>query len=427
MQQHDGNERSRWGYILEAAFEYFISILLSGAYLARITSTLGFSDSLTGILSSFASLGCLFRLAAIVVLRNVKSIKRTSILIGCAHDLLFMLVYVTPIVPMSQGMKKALFLLCFTGAHLVNNLIISGRSAWMISWIDDRSRGIFTARKEMISLLGGMVFSYVMGSVVDYLNAQGQVRTAFIVGAMTLTALGLLHMMAMMMIRDVPARENEKRSPKETFRFLMGDKMLRRILTVNILWQVGFRCAVPFFGAYQIRELGFSMTFVSILSIVTSVVRISVSTPLGRYADRTSFIRMSYLCYMIGGAAFLATCFAVPENGKIMFIIYYCLNGIAMGGINSSITNLVCDHVKGDMRKDALAMNGALSGVAGFGATCLMSPVVAHIQNNGNQLFGMPIRAAQFGSVIAVIMTAVLIVYIKVALVGKKNTSGEKV
>jgi len=72
-------------------------------------------------------------------------------------------------------------------------------------------------------------------------------------------------------------------------------------------------------------------------------------------------------------------------------------------------------------------MNGALSGVAGFGATCLMSPVVAHIQNNGNQLFGMPIRAAQFGSVIAVIMTAVLIVYIKVALVGKKNTSGEKV
>ena len=421
MKQRDENKRSQRGYILEAGFEYFISILLSGAYLARITGTLGFSDSLTGILSSFVSLGCLFRLVAIVVMRNIKSIKRTSIRIGIIHDLLFMLVYLTPIVPMGRGMKTVLFLICFATAQVVNNLIVPARGAWMISLIDDKSRGVFTAKKEMVSLLGGMTFSYLMGSLVDYLEAQNQVRTAFIVGAVSITVLGALHVMSMMMIQDVPAREGEKRSLKETFRFLTGDKMLRKILIVNIIWQVASHCATPFFGAYQIRELGFSMTFVSVLSIVTSVVRMSVSTPLGRYADRTSFVRMSYLCYMIAGAAFLMTCFAVPENGKVMFILYCCLHGIAMGGINSSITNLVCDHVKGDMRKDALAMNGALSGVAGFGATCLMSPVVAYIQNNGNRLFGLSVRAAQFGSFVTVLLIVILIVYMKVALIGKKN------
>lgn len=42
QQQIKASKRSEWGYILEAGFEYFISILLTGAYLARITSTLGF-------------------------------------------------------------------------------------------------------------------------------------------------------------------------------------------------------------------------------------------------------------------------------------------------------------------------------------------------------------------------------------------------
>lgn len=53
-------KRSRIMYILEAAIEYFISILVASSYLATLTKELGFSDSLTGILSWVISLGCFF-------------------------------------------------------------------------------------------------------------------------------------------------------------------------------------------------------------------------------------------------------------------------------------------------------------------------------------------------------------------------------
>lgn len=52
-QPRDGYESSRLWHIIEAALEYFISIMVGGVYLARITKGLGFSDGLTGILSSF--------------------------------------------------------------------------------------------------------------------------------------------------------------------------------------------------------------------------------------------------------------------------------------------------------------------------------------------------------------------------------------
>lgn len=126
-----------------------------------------------------------------MVMRNVKSVKHTSVVIGSIHDLLFMLVYLTPIVPMSTAVKTVLFLVCFAAAHVANNLILPARGAWMISLIDDRSRGVFTAKKEMVSLLGGMTFSYVMGSLVNHLEAQGQVRIAFIVGAVAIAVLGI--------------------------------------------------------------------------------------------------------------------------------------------------------------------------------------------------------------------------------------------
>ena len=58
-------KRSQLMYMLEAALEYFIAILVSGSYLATLTKELGLSDSLTGLLSSIISLGCLFQLLSI--------------------------------------------------------------------------------------------------------------------------------------------------------------------------------------------------------------------------------------------------------------------------------------------------------------------------------------------------------------------------
>ena len=92
-----------------------------------------------------------------------------------------------------------------------------------------------------------------------------------------------------------------------------------------------------------------------------------------------------------------------------------------MGGINSALTNLVFEHVKGSNRRDALAINASLGGVAGFAATCLMSPVVAHIQSSGNTLFGVHMYAAQFVSAVAFVMVAALAVYMKVCVIGKQG------
>ena len=94
-------------YILEAAIEYFISILVAGAYLANLTSAIGMSDALTGVLSSIISLGCVFQLIAIFLRRE--RVKGMVIGLSILNQLLFTFLYAVPLIPLSAGVKTAVF------------------------------------------------------------------------------------------------------------------------------------------------------------------------------------------------------------------------------------------------------------------------------------------------------------------------------
>lgn len=405
------------GIISEAAIGYLISIMVSGVYLARITTRLGFSDSLTGIISSFLSLGCLAQLASLFMFRKLRSPKRAVLASYVVSHLMHIVVYLTPALDLPGTAKTAIFLICFCGSNLISNLVVANKTDWMYSLIDDRRRGRFTAANEMISLLTGMIFTYIMGYMIDSMEAAGNHRLVFYIGAGVVFLLSAMRFGVTEAVEDVPAARRGSIGIKETIGSLLGDRMVRRVVTVCMLWHVANSCATPFYGAYQINELGFSMTFVSVLSIIYSVVRMAFSPLLGRYADKRSFSHMSFVCFIIVGAGFFVNCFTTPANGKVFYTAYYCLYAVSMGGINSSLTNLVFEHVKGANRRDALAINAALGGVAGFAATCAMSPIVAHIQNSGNMFMGMNIYAAQFVSGAAFVIVAFLTVYMKMCVI----------
>lgn len=418
---HDEYRASRGWIIVESALAYFVSILVSGAYLARITTGLGFSDSLTGILSSFVSLGCLFQLASLFLFRNMRSAKRPVILCNLITEIMFVLVYLAPVVELSSKQKTVLFVVAYCLAQVLQNIMQANKTAWTFSLIDDRKRGIFSAKNEMVSLLGGMAFTYIMGSFIDRFEAAGNVRMAYIAGAVSLVVLTAVHTVSILSIREKPVQTVEDTGIRDSIGHLLGDRNVLRIVMIRVLWCIADGCARPFYGAYQIRELGFSMTFVSVLSILYSIVRISVSPRIGRYADKHSFVKMSHLCFSIAGVSYLVNCFTVPANGKIMYTLYFCLYAVSMGGINSSVSNLIFENVKVEHRRNALALNSALGGLAGFLATCAMSPVVSMIQNNGNRIFGIHMYAAQFVSIVGFVMTAVLVIYMRVCVIGKNK------
>lgn len=411
-------KRSRLMYIFEAALEYFISILVAGSYLATLTKELGVSDSLTGIISSVISLGCLFQLFSLSLKR--KRVKISVLAFSVLNQLLFMLLYVIPLTKLEKQTKIALFIILIFSAYIIYNFVHPKKINWLMSLVEDKNRGSFTANKEIVSLVSGMVFSFGMGTVIDYFSKTGRIRLAFALSAIVIFRIMVLHSLTMIFTVEKEMPQSPKKNFGQDLKELINNKNVIKVTIIFILYNISTYVSTPFYGTYQIGELGLNLQFVSVIVMFGSVSRIFVSKFWGRYADKKTFAVMIEKCFIFLGLSQLCVIFAVPATGKILFVLYNILHGIALGGINSALINLIFDYVPIEKRADSLAITQALAGLTGFLTTLCISPLVSFIQSNGNKVFGLPIYAQQFVSMIALVFTLLTIFYTRCAFI--KNT-----
>ena len=410
-------KRGRILYIFEALIEYLISILMTGSFLATVTKSLNFSDSLTGVISSVIALGCTFQLLS-VLLKPERS-KKFVIVMSVANQLLFMMLYIIPLTALPDGVKTALFIVSILSAYLIYNMAHPRKMSWLMSLVEDKKRGSFTANKEIVSLIGGMAFSYAMGAVMDRFSAREHVTDSFPIMAFVVGALLLIHTLMMANIFEPAENGPQKRSVRQSIAAVMRNKKILKVTTVYVIYNISHYVSVPFYGTYMIGELGLDLKTVALAALVSSVSRIAVSKAWGKYADKRSFAVMIEKCFAFLAVSAVCVMFATPSNGLIMFVLYYLFHGIAMGGINSAMVNMVFDYAPFEMRSDALAISQAAAGIAGFVTTVCISPLVTRMQNGGNSIWGVTVYAQQVLSAISLVLTVAAMIYVRKVLIKK--------
>lgn len=409
---------SRINYIIEETAHYLITLLISGAYLAKLTLSLGFSDSLTALVGSFVNLGCVFQLLAIAIFKGGSVKKKVTIFYTINH-LLFALLYLTPFIKVAPGIRTGIFITFLLGSYFILNIAASPKTSWFMALIPDKRRGRFTACKEAISLVCGIVFRFSMGLLIDHYDSVGNTRASFITCGLVIFTFMIIHTLSLVFSKEKETVVAQDLSFFKTTKELVCDKNTLSIVILSILWTTCLNFSGPFLGTYQIKELGFSMTYVGILAAVSSVTRITSSIFLGRYADKNSFAKMLRICYIFVGTGYLAITFTVPANGHVMFLIYEMFMAAAMGGINSAEINLVFDLVSPEKRRNALAVKHTFAGLFGFASTLVATPLLNHIQGAEISLFGTRIYAQQVLASVSFILILVLIAY--VSRIVKKN------
>ena len=411
--EKDIYKSSRAYYVIEETTNYLITILITGAYLAKLTLSLGFSDSLTALVGSFVNLGCVFQLLAIAIFKH-GSVKRKVTIIYTINELMFALLYLTPFLKTVPIIRTAIFIMFLLGGYFLLNIAASPKTNWFMALIPDKTRGRFTAYKEAISLVSGIAFRFSMGLLIDHFDRIGDTKASFITCGLVIFALMIMHTLSLVFSKEkvVQTDDTEDTSFFKSAKELINDKNILSIITLSILWASCSAFTTPFLGTYQIKELGFSMTYVAILSTVSAATRICASMFLGRYADKNSFSKMLRICYIIVGGSFVAITFTVPENGRVMFLIYEILMAAAMGGINSAEINLVFDLVSPEKRRNALSVKYAFGGIFGFVSTLIATPFLSFLQSANLSLFGRQIYAQQVLAFISFLLTLVLMGYV---------------
>ena len=411
--QKDIYKSSRILYIISAALEYFIAILTGSAYLAKVAGSIGLPDGTIGVLSSFVALGCTFQIVSLAM-RTDKPVKRMVILINLANQLCFTFLYVIPVVELSKNVKTALFVILLLLGNVLLNIPFSPKVTWSRTLIADEKRGVFSASCEMTSLISGMIFTVAAGRVIDTFEEMGNQEGAFIVCGITLFVLTVSHALCLLFIKETK-REATKGTASLSARLkaAITDRSTLTLIPVFVLWNMALYVIIPFIGTYQLNELSFSMTAVSLISVAYAIVRASVSVPLGIIGDKHSFIAsmsLSLLAMTVGLAI-------NSLGGRVPYIMFYVLYAITMAGMNSGIMNLIFDYVPKEKRTGAVAILYTIGGLVGFVSTLMAKPLVDLVQKNGNSfLFIDGIYAQQILSVISAILTVATLIYINVSV-----------
>ena len=405
-------------YIAQAAVEYHIYLLLAGSFLAALTTALGMSDALTGVITSIFSLGCVFQpLSLLLHLRRSRSFV---LVMSVINQLLFAALYFIPFLPLSGQGRSVLFVVLLLLAYFVYYIAHPEKVSWLMSWVEDSRRGIFTANGQIISLVTGMAFSLLMGAVSDHFREKGQENTAFLVCGVTILLLLTVHTALLRGVTDRTLPPQNSDGLLQRFGRILQNKKVRRVTVLYMLWHAATYAAGSFYGTYQIKELGFSLTLVSLLSILGCFVRALVSQWWGRYGDRRSFPVMVRLGLLVAAASFAVCAFAVPGRGLLPFTAFNVLYGISTGAIEIGRNNLIFDAVPEEERADALALSQSLCGLAGFAATAVCSVLVSAVQAGGNTVLGLPFYAQQLMSVLAAALSLLAAAYVHRTLIKTK-------
>jgi len=160
-------KRSRAAYKAQCTIYYFVTLLAADAFLAKLLSAIGIKDSLIGIISSFISVAFVIQLLSIFLVKLKVSTKKMVIVFDTVGIFFFAFLYVIPFLPISLEIKTALVIVSVIAAHAGNYLISSILFKWANSFVEPTKRGSYSATKEIISLLSGMVFTSIIGYIID--------------------------------------------------------------------------------------------------------------------------------------------------------------------------------------------------------------------------------------------------------------------
>ena len=365
-------KRSRKAYIAQCTFEYFISLLVADAFLAKVLTDIGMSDFLVGIISSFISLSFVFQLLSIFVVRVRISTKRLVIIADTISQLFFTMIYIIPFVPVAANAKKVLLIFAILIAYALKYLILSLCFKWANSYVDPSHRAVYSANKEIISLVTGIVFTSVMGAIIDKFEGIGNLHGAFLFIAISMLILNICNFISLMMIKKEDKKEHAADNVplRVVMKHTLYNKNFRNVIIMTCLWDFAKFFSVGFMGVYKTKDLMMSVFSVQMINMVANGFRVLVSRAFGRFSDKYSYARGMELALCIAALGFLFNTFSTPKHWYFI-ILYTIFHYCSTAGLNQNSFNIAYSYVPLEYVPQAMAFKNSIGGIFGFSAALL--------------------------------------------------------
>ncbi|MGE5469887.1 MAG: MFS transporter [Bacteroidota bacterium] len=332
--------------VRDAVYAQVSGSLTAGVLLVGYGLALGASNFIIGLLAAVPFLAQLAQVPTILLVERLRARRRITVLcVSFSRLLLVPLAFL----PFIESHETAQFLL-IAGIGISSALgamAACSWNSWMHDLVPEQRLGAFFANRLFYATSFTMVIGFGAGFFIDWWGRFRPAQPAsaysllFLLGAAA-GAVSTWYLTQVPEPRMAPAQRQIHlgRMLAEPF----GDWNFRRLIWFLGAWQFATNLAAPFFTVYLVSQLGYDMTFVTLMMVTSQLANVLTLRKWGELADRFSNKAVLRLCAPV----FLLSIFAwIPVSGSgnrtamtVLLIVLHLVMGCAVAGVTLAAGNI---------------------------------------------------------------------------------------
>lgn len=332
--------------VRDGAYAQASGALTGGVLLVGFGLALGASNFVIGLLAAVPFLAQLAQVPTILLVERLRARRLITVTSLAISRLLLIPIAFLPFLD-APGLAQGLLILGIGIGSVLNSMSGCAWNSWIHDLVPERMLGSFFARR-MFYATGFTVFIGIgAGAFVDWWGGYRPEDPAMAYTALFLAgaAIGAVSTVYLARVPEPTMAPPERKIHlahmlAEPFR----DHNFRRLIWFLGSWQFATNLAAPFFTVYLVSQLGYDMTVVTVLMVVSQMANVVVLRKWGQLSDRFSNKAVLRVC----GPVFLASIFAwtlvaMPEKHAYtlaLLTLLHIVMGLASAGVTLASGNM---------------------------------------------------------------------------------------
>ena len=307
-----------------------MATLTTGVFLVGLAIEFDASNLTIGILAAIPFLSQLVQLPAIMLIERLRVRRAVSVVASATSRLFLVPIALSPLLasPDTALVVVVVSLMAHTGLGAVS---ACAWLSWMRDLVPEERFGAFFSRRLFLMTSLGLVLSLVAAGVIDAWQEAGAGNRALVYSFLFLAAFAA-GAIGVALLSRIPEPRLAGRHGAVRFGTLLSepfrDENFRRLMACLASWNFAINLAAPFFAVYMLRRLGYTMSVVIALSVVSQVANAAFLRVWGELCDRfTNKAVLSVCCPLFVFCILGWTFTTFPERHALTMPLLACRIG----------------------------------------------------------------------------------------------------
>lgn len=354
---------------VEVAFSSACDAMMIGTIITAFALHLGAKPAQVGILTAIAFWAQLLQGPGVLLVERLRTRKRIAVIgsfvSAFAPAALAALAFADASREARLGIVAAVAVYCGASAFAG-----CAWSAWTRDLVPDEIRNSFAARRSRLGMAVKVVIGLLAGVALDV--ADGDKASGALVFAGLFALAGVSQLLSASTLALAPEPVMPPGPPArlgELLRAPLRDARFRPLIRFTASWQFAVNLAQPFFTVFFLQQLGFGVTLVMGLTVVSQLANIWALKRWGVLADRfgsKSVLNVAAPTYIACIAAMIgASQLGATGLGAAYLVAVHVVMGVAGAGVTLASGSMAINLAPAGAAAPYLSVNALISSALG--------------------------------------------------------------